>query len=77
LEKKQSDMRITGLDVVDVRFPTSEGLHGSDAVHSDPDYSAAYITLKTDAEGLEGNGLCFTLGLISSLLSNSKVTSNE
>jgi L-fuconate dehydratase len=30
-------------------------------MHADPDYSAAYIVLKTDA-GFEGHGLTFTLG---------------
>jgi L-fuconate dehydratase len=28
----------------------------------DPDYSAAYVILKTDTEGLEGHGLTFTIG---------------
>jgi L-fuconate dehydratase len=54
---------ITGADVFDIRFPTSEGGHGSDAVHTDPDYSAAYVILRTDRrDGLEGHGLTFTLG---------------
>ena len=47
--------------VLDVRFPTSLGNIGSDAVNKDPDYSAAYCILETDA-GLEGHGLTFTLG---------------
>ena len=41
-------MKITGFDVVDVRFPTSLVNAGTDAVHTDPDYSAAYVILKTD-----------------------------
>jgi L-fuconate dehydratase len=49
------------LRVVDVRFPTSVGSIGSDAVNKDPDYSAAYCVLETDA-GVEGHGLTFTLG---------------
>jgi L-fuconate dehydratase len=54
---------ITGIDTFDVRFPTSLGRHGSDAVHTDPDYSAAYVILRTDhPEGLEGHGLTFTIG---------------
>ena len=54
---------ITGLDVFDVRFPTSRGKHGSDAMHPDPDYSAAYVILRTDhPDGLEGHGLTFTIG---------------
>jgi L-fuconate dehydratase len=52
---------ILDLDVLDLRFPTSRTLAGSDAVHVDPDYSAAYVVLRTDA-GLEGHGLTFTIG---------------
>ena len=37
--------RISALDVVDVRFPTSLGFDGSDAMNPEPDYSAAYIVL--------------------------------
>jgi L-fuconate dehydratase len=53
---------ITSIEVVDVRFPTSEGSHGSDAMHPDPDYSAAYVILHTDSPGAEGHGLTFTIG---------------
>jgi L-fuconate dehydratase len=54
---------ITRVEALDVRFPTSEGAHGSDAMHTDPDYSAAYVVLHTDRpDGLEGHGLTFTLG---------------
>jgi L-fuconate dehydratase len=52
---------IRGLDVLDLRFPTSRTLAGTDAVHVDPDYSAAYVILRTDG-GLEGHGLTFTIG---------------
>jgi L-fuconate dehydratase len=54
-------MVITDLEVLDIRFPTSRTQAGSDAVHSDPDYSAAYVILRTDA-GVEGHGLTFTIG---------------
>ncbi len=54
-------MRITRLNVRDIRFPTSRDLSGSDAMNPDPDYSAAYVVLETDA-GLCGHGLAFTLG---------------
>jgi L-fuconate dehydratase len=54
-------MRITNLSVLDLRFPTSRDKVGSDAVHVDPDYSAAYVVLETDG-GLEGHGLTFTIG---------------
>ncbi|KHL13180.1 L-fuconate dehydratase [Mumia flava] len=51
------------LDTVDVRFPTSRTLDGSDAMNPDPDYSAAYVRLRTDAaDGLEGHGFVFTIG---------------
>ena len=53
------------IDVIarDIRFPTSQARDGSDAMHPDPDYSAAYVVLKTDrADGLEGHGLTFTCG---------------
>lgn len=54
---------ITRLDVLDVRFPTSRTLDGSDAMNPDPDYSAAYVVLGTDAvDGLEGHGFTFTIG---------------
>ena len=56
-----SDPKITNVRVVDVRFPTSRHQIGSDAVNTDPDYSAAYCILETDA-GVEGYGLAFTLG---------------
>ncbi len=58
-------MRTTIADVLayDVRFPTSRVLDGSDAMNPDPDYSAAYVVLRTDhPQGLEGHGLTFTIG---------------
>ena len=54
-------MRIVSLDTHDLRFPTSTALDGSDAMNPDPDYSAAYVVLKTDG-GIEGHGLTFTIG---------------
>ena len=56
-------MRILSLQARDIRFPTSLSLDGSDAMHPDPDYSAAYVVLRTDSkDGLEGHGLAFTSG---------------
>jgi L-fuconate dehydratase len=56
-------MTITEVVSRDIRFPTSRNLDGSDAMHKAPDYSAAYVVLKTDSpEGLEGHGLTFTCG---------------
>ncbi len=55
--------RITRLEVRDIRFPTSRALDGSDAMNADPDYSATYVVLHTDADdGIEGHGLTFTIG---------------
>nr|WP_208406375.1 enolase C-terminal domain-like protein [Amycolatopsis granulosa] len=55
--------RIVALHTHDVRFPTSRTLDGSDAMNPDPDYSAAYLRLITDAgDGLEGHGFVFTIG---------------
>jgi L-fuconate dehydratase len=49
--------RITDFDTADVRFPTSLSLDGSDAMNPDPDYSAAYMQIATDADdGLAGHG---------------------
>ena len=53
--------KIISFTVDDIRFPTSDNADGSDAMHPDPDYSAAYIVLKTDSD-FEGHGLTFTLG---------------
>ncbi|MFD7426579.1 L-fuconate dehydratase [Streptomyces sp. NPDC059818] len=58
---------VTDFEVHDIRFPTSEQLDGSDAMNPDPDYSAAYVVLRTDAAdhdggGIEGHGFCFTIG---------------
>jgi L-fuconate dehydratase len=56
-------VKITALETFDVRFPTSLAHDGSDAMNPDPDYSAAYVVLKTDApDGLAGYGLVFTIG---------------
>jgi L-fuconate dehydratase len=55
--------RITALETADVRFPTSLSLDGSDAMNPDPDYSAAYVKIRTDAaDGLVGHGFVFTIG---------------
>ena len=55
--------RITAVATRDVRFPTSTTLDGSDAMNPDPDYSAAYIQVSTDAgDGLSGHAFVFTIG---------------
>lgn len=58
----KKSITITEVLARDVRFPTSDSLDGSDAMNPDPDYSAAYVILKTDHPGLEGHGLTFTIG---------------
>jgi L-fuconate dehydratase len=58
-----SGSTITALDTIDVRFPTSRTLDGSDAMNVAPDYSATYVILKTDrSDRLSGHGLTFTIG---------------
>jgi L-fuconate dehydratase len=56
-----NEILITSVRVIDLRFPTSRDHIGSDAVNTDPDYSAAYCILETNS-ALEGHGLTFTLG---------------
>jgi len=62
--------KITGFVTHDVRFPTSLRLDGSDAMNPSPDYSAAYLIIRTDEadptgagdEPLSGHGFVFTIG---------------
>jgi L-fuconate dehydratase len=59
--------KITGLDLFDLRFPTSRTLSGSDAMNPAPDYSAAYVIVRTNGsapggEELAGHGFAFTIG---------------
>src|SRR6202451_2141632 len=54
--------KITGFETYDVRFPTSRTLAGSDAMNPAPDYSAAYVVIRTDVEHLAGHGYAFTIG---------------
>ena len=61
--KKINDYIISSLETKDIRFPISDNLDGSDAMNPDPDYSAAYVILKTNhPDQLEGHGLTFTIG---------------
>lgn len=52
---------IVAVTTHDLRARTSAFLHGSDANHHDPDYSAAYVVLHTDGEHA-GHGMTFTIG---------------
>lgn len=54
--------KITGFKTLDIRFPTSTEKHGSDAMHPDSDYSAAYLILETDDPKISGHSLVFTIG---------------
>ena len=54
--------KIIKFTVDDVRFPTSKDLIGSDAIHTDPDYSATYVTVYTSDNNLKGFGIAFTIG---------------
>jgi len=63
LESFPVPITITEVVALDVRFPTSDSLDGSDAMNERPDYSAAYVILRTDdPNGLEGHGITFTTG---------------
>lgn len=53
---------VTDATVIDLRFPTSRNLDGSDAMNPDPDYSAAYLRLGTSDADLAGCGFVFTIG---------------
>jgi L-fuconate dehydratase len=53
--------RIASFEFTDVRFPTSVDLSGSDAMNTDPDYSAAYVVVHT-TEGMQGHAFVFTIG---------------
>src|SRR6202020_91590 len=55
--------RFIAVDTYDIRFPPSRSFDGSDAMNPDPDYSAAYLVLRTDVDdALEGHGFTFTIG---------------
>jgi L-fuconate dehydratase len=63
MARSSSTPRFVSLEAIDLRFPTSLALDGSDAMNPDPDYSATYVILRTDADdGLEGHGFTFTIG---------------
>ena len=57
------NLTITKLEGKDLRFPTSLKSDGADAMHTDPDYSCAYVKILFN-DGRSGFGLTFTLGRI-------------
>ena len=46
----------------DIRFHTSKGKHGSDAMSPDPEYSCVYVTIETSDPLLTGAALAFSIG---------------
>ena len=56
-----TQIRITGANVIDLRVPTSDHMLGSDPFHKQPDYSSALLHLETDS-GLRGVSVVFTVG---------------
>ncbi|XP_037090139.1 mitochondrial enolase superfamily member 1-like [Pollicipes pollicipes] len=58
---ERAPIKITGVETHDLRFPTSLQLDGSDALHTDPDYSATLVVLQTNSK-LQGFGTTFTIG---------------
>src|SRR5436305_11766024 len=61
-QKLDTVTTISNVETLDIRFPTSRTLDGSDAMNLNPDYSAAYVILRTNDPELEGHGLTFTIG---------------
>ena len=59
---------VVDVDVVDLRFPTSRLLDGSDAVNEAPDYSVSYVVLRTSGDTPDGHGFAFTIGRGNDLL---------
>ena len=55
-------MKIVSIETHDIRFPTSLENLGTDAVHTDCDYSSSYVEIFTDDPNLKGIGLTFTIG---------------
>ncbi|MCJ8309622.1 MAG: fuconate dehydratase [Hyphomicrobiales bacterium] len=56
-----SGIRITEVQVDDVRVPTSDSLLGSDPFHRKPDYSAAIVRIKSNSEHV-GWSVVFSIG---------------
>ena len=52
---------IKRIDVIDLRFPTSDSLHGSDPFHTKPNYSAVITTIRCST-GESGLSIVFTVG---------------
>ena len=55
-------LRVLNIKTHDIRFPTSIDDVGTDAIHTDCDYSATYIQIFTNNPQLIGIGLTFTIG---------------
>ena len=69
-----SSSTIVSLEARDIRFPTSRWLDGSDAMHKDPDYSAAYVVLRTFVVGRSLEGIVADMsGFWRSLVSDTQL----
>jgi len=55
------DVILTSLTLHDIRYPTYLENHGTDAMHTDPCYSLAYVILNTN-QPICGYGFSFTIG---------------
>ena len=42
---KYKNLRVLKVNCQDIRFPTAKSGMGSDAVHKDPNYSSAYVSI--------------------------------
>lgn len=54
-------LKISQIEVADVRVPTSDTMLGSDPFHKKPNWSCVYTTIKL-TNGIAGNSVCFTSG---------------
>ena len=59
---KYNDWVLTNLSVEWVRYHTSKDEEGTDAVHTDCDYSAAHVKIQTNKGDAIGFGIIFTIG---------------
>ena len=62
IKNTSKKIKLTAVRTHDVRFPTSLHNIGTDAVHTDCDYSSSYVEIFTEDANLKGIGLTFTIG---------------
>ena len=61
MKAENTGLKITNINVTDLRVPTSDTLLGSDPFHKEPNYSCVYTQIKL-SNGVVGNSVCFTVG---------------